>query len=279
MIPAAGLGTRFLPATKVVPKEMLPVAGRPLIQYAVEEAVASGIVTVILVISDSKRLLAEHFRRDTMLENILCKRGKTEEAELIRSVAEFTEIRTVFQAEPLGLADAIRTAQPMVGNEPFAVILPDALIDSETPCVGQLIECYEQHPGCVVATRMVDPSEVERFGMLEVAPIQACCNKRVLRVRSLTERPQHAPAKSGYGIFGRYLLSPKSLRQLTPPNLASPANSSSPMRFRSIARRDPCTPTYSKDDITMQGVRLVFCKRTLLMLLNGRIWLPLCGTT
>lgn len=208
VIPAAGLGTRFLPATKVVPKEMLPVAGRPLIEYAVEEAAASGVTTVILVINDSKRLLAQHFCRDARLENALLKQGKTKTAVLTRRLAELAEIRTVVQPEPLGLADAIRTARLLVGDEPFAVILPDALIDSVQPCIGQLIECYERHPGCIVATQMVNASDAERFGMLDVVPVEdKCCNTRLLKVGSLTERPLHT-VKSGYGIFGRYILEP-----------------------------------------------------------------------
>ena len=207
VIPAAGLGTRFLPATKAVPKEMLPVAGRPLIQYAVEEAVASGLETIILVTSDSKRLFAEHFRRDTRLENLLRERGKIEDAELIRRVAELAEICTICQVQPLGLADAVRTAQPLVGNEPFALILPDVLIDSEKPCIRQLIECYERHPGCILATRMVDACDAARFGMLDSIPVcSESSNQRVLKVISLTERPQHTISESGYGIFGRYVL-------------------------------------------------------------------------
>jgi UTP--glucose-1-phosphate uridylyltransferase len=209
VIPAAGLGTRFLPATKALPKEMLPVAGRPLIQYAVEEAVASGLETIILVTSDSKRLLAEHFRRDTRLENVLRERGKIEQAELIRRVAELAEICTICQAQPLGLADAVRTAQPLVGNEPFALILPDVLIDFEKPCMRQLIECYERHPGCILSTRMVDACDAASFGMLDAIPLSSQSgNERVLKVISLMERPQHAIVNPGYGIFGRYVLEP-----------------------------------------------------------------------
>lgn len=209
VIPAAGLGTRFLPATKVVPKEMMPIAGRPLIQFAVEEAAASGLELVILVIGRGKSLVAEHFQRDVRLESILLQRGNHEDAELIRRLSELAEVRTVRQEAPLGLADAIGRARSLIGDEPFGVILPDALIDAAVPCLRQLMDCYEKHPGCVVATQAVDPSEVDRFGILDVVPVpDPCYGGRVLRVISLTERPQPASVSSRYGICGRYILEP-----------------------------------------------------------------------
>ena len=210
VIPAAGLGTRFLPATKVVPKELLPVAGKPLIQYAVEEAAASGIETIILVISRGKGLLAEHFHPDPHLENLLRARGNAKGAEEIRRLSELAEIRTVWQDSPLGLADAIRCARTSVGDEPFAVILPDALIDSDTPCIAQLMACYENHPGFVLASQVVERADVGRFGILDVIPMNdPCCGGRVLRVVSLTERPSPDSTSSRFGIFGRYILEPE----------------------------------------------------------------------
>ncbi|HWY57335.1 MAG TPA: UTP--glucose-1-phosphate uridylyltransferase [Terriglobales bacterium] len=210
VIPAAGLGTRFLPATKVVPKELLPIAGKPLIQFAVEEAAASGIETVILVISSGKGLLAEHFHRDPHLENLLRARGNPQGAELIRRLSKLAEIRTVWQDSPLGLADAIRCARAPLGDEPFAVILPDALIDADRPCIAQLMACYENHPGCVLATKTVESADVGRFGILDLVPVHdPCCGGRVLRVVSLTERPSPESASSRFGIFGRYILEPE----------------------------------------------------------------------
>ena len=210
VIPAAGLGTRFLPVTKVLPKEMLPVAARPLIQYAVEEAAASGIESVILVVSRGKGLLAEHFQRNRHLESVLSGRGQSEEAELIRHLSELVEVSTVWQQELLGLADAVQTARPLIGDAPFAVILPDALIDSPVPCTRQLMDCYEQHPGCIVATQLVEPEEVERYGIVDVLPMRdPCCNRRTLGVSSLIERPRPGSTASRYGIFGRYILQPE----------------------------------------------------------------------
>ena len=210
VIPGAGLGTRFLPATKVVPKAMLPVAGRPLIQFAVEEAAASGLETVILVIGKGMSLLADHFHRDIALEDMLLRRGDSEDAALIRHLSELAEVRTVWQEPPLGLADAIGKTRALVGDDPFAVILPDVLIDSAVPCIRQLMDCYEQYPGCVIATRMVDSREVDRFGIVDVVPVpDPSCDGRTLRVASLTERPQRQSEISRYGIFGRYILEPE----------------------------------------------------------------------
>jgi len=210
VIPAAGLGTRLLPATKVIPKEMMPIGGRPLIQFAVEEAAASGLETVILVVSPNNSLLAEYFHRDRDLESTLLQRGRKEDAELIRRLSQLAEVRTVCQQAPLGLADAIFTTRPLVDDEPFAVILPDALIDSAAPCTLQLMDCYAKHPGCVIATRTVDPSEVNRFGILDVSPIHnGVIDGRTLRVNSLVERPLPGSVSSRHGIFGRYIMEPE----------------------------------------------------------------------
>lgn len=211
VIPAAGLGTRFLPATKVLPKEMMPVAGRPMIQFAVEEAAASGAETVILVLRRGKEMIAEHFQPAVISERSVSHPGCSEEAIaglcwLLRSV----EVRTVWQESPLGLADAIRAARPLINDEPFAVILPDALIDSEVPCTQQLITCFAQHPGCIVATQPVDFSEVDRFGILDVVPLpDTGSGIRTMRVSSLVERPRVGSVPSRYGIFGRYILVPE----------------------------------------------------------------------
>jgi UTP--glucose-1-phosphate uridylyltransferase len=208
VIPAAGLGTRLLPATKVVPKEILPIAGRPLIEYAVEEAAASGIETIVLVVGPGKELIREYFQRDLPLKDALADPGWDLEATKIRRLMELVEIKTVWQAKPIGLANAIALAQPVVGHEAFAVILPDALIDAEVPCLRQLIDCYSAHPGCVLAARSIQADEIERFGIVEGEPASAS-DSRVLRVASLMERPTLSATKSRTGIFGRYVLLPE----------------------------------------------------------------------
>ena len=220
VIPAAGLGTRFLPATKAVPKEMIPLVARPLIQFAVEEAAAAGIDTVVLITNSDKSLISRYFCRDLALEQLLVQRGKDEDAALIRRLSKLTEIQTVYQPLPFGLGDAVRKAQPLVGEEPFAVILPDALIDSQLPCIGQLMSCYEKHRGCIIATQTVDPSETDRFGILDVVPIpDPCCDGRTLLVRSLIERPKPGSLPFRHGIFGRYILEAEifSCIERTPP--------------------------------------------------------------
>jgi len=208
VIPAAGLGTRLLPVTKGVPKELLPIAGKPLIQYAVEEAAASGLETVILVVSPGEQQLAEYFKSDPILEEHLLQHGRDADAQALRDLASLAEIRTVYQDSPRGLAHAVGCARSEVGDEPFAVILPDALIDSVVPCTRQLIDCYDGEGGCVIATREVDAREVGSFGILDVVPASAAQNERVLRVHSLTERPKAEAVTSRYGIFGRYILDP-----------------------------------------------------------------------
>jgi UTP--glucose-1-phosphate uridylyltransferase len=223
VIPAAGLGTRLLPLTKVVPKEMLPVGRKPLIQYAVEEAAASGIETAILVLPKDDHRVADYFRADLTLEDLLRKQGRTDSISHLDDLSALIEVRTVIQETPRGLAHAIGCAQDAVGNEPFAVILPDALIDPEYACIRQLMDCYQQHPGCIVATRQVEPDEVGRFGILDVTPLpDHSFAGRLLRVNSLVERPDAARAPSRYGIFGRYVLEPPIFDCIdhTPPGLS-----------------------------------------------------------
>jgi len=207
VIPAAGLGTRCLPATKVVPKELLPIAGRPLIQYAVEEAVASGISIVVLVLGPGKELLSQYFLRNPILEESLRRSSREEDARDLEKLSAIADIRTVWQSSPLGLANAIDAAKPLIGDESFAVILPDALIHSVMPCIRQLATCQEAHGGSVVAVQKIEAIEVERFGIVETAPPPRTAeDSRVLRVTRLLERPHLSETTSRYGIFGRYIL-------------------------------------------------------------------------
>jgi len=215
VIPAAGLGTRLLPLTKMTPKEMLPIAGKPMIQYAAEEAAASGVEVVILVLRSGKSLLADYFKRDAALEEFLIRQGIVEQADELKRLSDLVEIRLAWQDSPNGLGQAIACARSEVGDEAFAVILPDVVIDSPVPCTRQLIDCYEEYDGCVIATREVKPSETERFGILDVVPDPHCdSDKRVLRVISLTERPKPGQATSRFGVFGRYVLGPEIFRYI-----------------------------------------------------------------
>jgi len=208
VIPAAGFGMRMLPATKAVPKEMLPVAGKPLIQFAVEEAAASGIETVIVVIRDKKSVLQAHFDRNLELESFLEDRQHTEAAELVRRLAGLAEILYVQQEAPLGLAHAISCARSLVGEEAFAVLLPDVIMLGEVPVTRQLLTAREQHGGSVVAIREVEPRDVERHGIIRIDADGVPSSVRSIRVAALVEKPPSDRAPSRLGIFGRYVLEP-----------------------------------------------------------------------
>ncbi len=209
VIPVAGLGTRLLPLTKAVPKEILPVGNKPLIQYAVEEVVGSGIEEIILVVAPGTGIIQEYFRRNLALENILEQRGRHGEAELIRSVSRGANIHIVYQHQPLGLGHAISCARELVGGEPFATILPDALILGERPCLRQLMDCYERFQGCYVATREIGVGDLCRFGILQISPVDYVPWSAVLyHVEGLVEKPAPESAPSRFGVFGRYLFEP-----------------------------------------------------------------------
>lgn len=219
VIPAAGFGMRMLPATKAIPKEMLPVAGKPLVQFAVEEAAASGIETVILVIRNHKSVLQVHFDRNLELESFLEDRQHTAAADLVRHLAGMAEILYVEQERPLGLAHAISCARPLVGEEAFAVLLPDVIVEGEVPVTRQLLRAREQHGGSVVAIREVEPRDVERHGIIRVDPDAVPSSVRSVRVGALVEKPPGDRAPSRIGVFGRYLLEPTIwdfVAQITP---------------------------------------------------------------
>jgi UTP--glucose-1-phosphate uridylyltransferase len=208
VIPAAGFGTRMLPATRAIPKEMLPVAGRPLIQYAVEEAAASGIETVVLVVRNRKSPISAHFTRDLELESFLEKRHLADAADLVRRLAQLVELRFVEQENPLGLAHAISCSRALIGNEPFVVLLPDVIVESAEPATLQLIRAHQRHAGSVVAIREVEQQDVKRHGIVLIERPNKSPSSRSVRVTRLVEKPSLETAPSRLGIFGRYLLEP-----------------------------------------------------------------------
>ncbi len=199
----------MLPFTKVVPKEMLPVGSKPLLQYAIEEAVASGVTEIVLVINPNEKIIPAYFQRDRALESILELRGRPEDARLLRSLCCSADIRYVCQDRPLGVGHAIGCAREMVGEEPFAVILPDALILGSSPCIRQLIEARQDTAGCYVATREVPAEDLGRFGILDIAPSGSEGGEKLYRVKGLVEKPDAATAPSKLGVFGRYLFEPR----------------------------------------------------------------------
>lgn len=204
VFPAAGLGTRFLPATKASPKEMLPLVDKPLIQYGVEEAVASGIESVIIVTGRGKSAIEDHFDISFELEALLRERGKHDDHRLVRGITDMVRISYVRQREALGLGHAILQARDMVGDEPFAVVLSDDIIDSKTPALRQLLDVYEKYDAPVLATMEVDGEAISRFGVIDGEEIA----EGIYRIRDMVEKPALADAPSNLAIIGRYILTP-----------------------------------------------------------------------
>lgn len=204
VIPAAGLGTRFLPATKAQPKEMLPIVDKPTIQYIIEEAVQSGIEDIIIVTGRNKRAIEDHFDKSIELELLLKKTGKKEMFEIVKEISNLVEIHYVRQKEPLGLGHAVLCAKKFIGNEPFAVLLGDDIIDSPVPALSQMIKKYNQVNSVILGCKEVPLSEVNKFGIVgHNGPYG-----ELYRVKQLIEKPDPASAPSTQAIIGRYILTP-----------------------------------------------------------------------
>ena len=205
VIPVAGLGTRFLPATKTVPKELLPIVDIPAIQYVVQEAVDSGVAEVIFVTGRGKDSIEDHFDFVPELEQVLEERGQTEMVENLRRIAAMIEVVSVRQKRPLGLGHAVLCARNLVGNEPFAVLLSDDLIDGPVPCLRQLLKVFEKKGESVVALRRVSKPEVQRYGIVQGKTL----SDRLYEVEAMVEKPHPDKAPSQMAIIGRYILRPE----------------------------------------------------------------------
>ena len=207
MFPAAGLGTRFLPATKAQPKEMLPLVDKPIIQYGVEEAVASGVDNIILVTGRGKNAIEDHFDRSVELESFLEARGKREQLDEVRKISNMINFAYVRQGEPLGLGHAVLVARELVGNEPFAVILADDVIDAQPPAIKQMISVFEKVGGPVLAVERVPRESVSSYGV--IAPASSSpLGPGIYQVEDLVEKPAIDEAPSDLAIIGRYILTP-----------------------------------------------------------------------
>ncbi|MEE9474134.1 MAG: UTP--glucose-1-phosphate uridylyltransferase GalU [Candidatus Hydrothermarchaeaceae archaeon] len=204
VIPAAGYGTRFLPATKAQPKEMLPVYDKPTIQYVVEEAVASGIDDILIITGRGKRAIEDHFDRSIELELSLENSNKDRYLQEIIDISELADIHFIRQKEQKGLGDAVYTARKYVGNEPFCVLLGDTVTVSDIPCAKQLIDIYDKYQGSVIAVEKVKKEEVGRYGIVKGEPIDS-----ILKIIDVVEKPKLEDAPSDLGIIGRYLLTPE----------------------------------------------------------------------
>jgi len=213
VFPAAGLGTRFLPATKAQPKEMLPLIDKPIIQYSVEEAIASGLQDLIIVTGRGKNAIEDHFDVSFELEKILEERGNSDLLSQVRAVSDMVRIAYVRQKEALGLGHAVQVARGLVNNEPFAVLLSDDIIEAETPCIKQMIEIHEKYQASVVAIMEVAPEDVTRYGIIDGVKL-AGSQGRVFEVRNMVEKPKTHDAPSNLAIIGRYILSPGIFKAL-----------------------------------------------------------------
>ena len=204
IIPAAGLGTRFLPATKAQPKEMLPIVDKPTLQYIIEEAIASGIEEILIITGRNKTSIENHFDKSVELELELEKKGKTELLEMVRDISDMVNIHYIRQKEPLGLGHAVGCAKSFIGNEPFAVLLGDDIIDSEEPCLAQLIRAYEETNSIILGVQSVDKNDVYKYGIIDIESK----DDRLYKVRDMVEKPNVSEAPSNVAILGRYILTP-----------------------------------------------------------------------
>lgn len=205
IIPAAGLGTRFLPATKAQPKEMLPIVDKPTIQYIIEEAVASGIEEILIITGKSKRAIEDHFDKSVELEMQLKESGKDDLLKIVEDISNLVDIHYIRQKEPKGLGHAIHCAKTFVGNEPFAVMLGDDVVDSEVPCLKQLIDCFNEYKTSVLGVQKVAEDQVSKYGIVEGIEIE----DRVYKVKNLVEKPKEGETNSNTAILGRYIITPR----------------------------------------------------------------------
>ena len=211
IIPAAGLGTRFLPATKAQPKEMLPIVDKPTIQYIIEEAVASGIEEILIITGRSKKCIEDHFDKSVELELELEKSGKEEMLKMVREISDMVDIHFIRQKEPRGLGHAISCAKTFVGNEPFAVLLGDDIVYNEgKPCLKQLIDCYDEYKTSVLGVQTVEAKDVNKYGIVNGIHIE----DRVYKVKGLVEKPPVEEAPSNVAILGRYIITPQIFKIL-----------------------------------------------------------------
>jgi UTP--glucose-1-phosphate uridylyltransferase len=210
VIPAAGLGTRFLPATKAIPKEMIPIVDVPMIQHIVEEAVRAGIETIVLITARGKEAIENHFDYNYELEHTMDEKNKKDLADLSRSIGKLCNLISIRQKNPAGLGHAVLCAEPAIGNEPFACLLGDDLIDSEVPCTRQLIDIYEREKASVVGVMEVPESEVSKYGIVSGKVIDSRPNTQntLMHVEKLVEKPAVGSSPSRFAIPGRYVLSP-----------------------------------------------------------------------
>jgi UTP--glucose-1-phosphate uridylyltransferase len=214
VFPAAGLGTRFLPATKAQPKEMLPLVDKPIIQYGVEEAMAAGCDQIVMITGRGKQSLEDHFDVSYELEHMLEERGKTDLLAIVRQISDMIHVAYVRQKEAMGLGHAVLTAKELIGDEPFAVLLADDVIDAEVPCLKQMMQVFNEMQCSVIATQVVEGPAISAYGVIATKPVQSRWGDRLYEVTDLVEKPSVEEAPSNLAIIGRYILTPAIFEKL-----------------------------------------------------------------
>lgn len=204
IIPAAGLGTRFLPATKSQPKEMLPIVDKPTLQYIIEEAINSGIEEILIITGRNKKSIEDHFDKSVELELELSQKGKIDMLEMVQEISNMVNVHYIRQKEPKGLGHAIYCAKSFIGNEPFAILLGDDIVDSKIPCLKQLINSYEEYKTTILGVQQVDQESVNKYGILDVKHIE----DKIYKVKDMVEKPNIEEAPSNVAILGRYIVTP-----------------------------------------------------------------------
>jgi len=208
VFPAAGLGTRFLPATKAQPKEMLPLVDKPIIQYGVEEALAAGCDQIIIITGRGKQAIEDHFDVSYELEKMLEEKKKTDLLQIVRQISDMIHVAYVRQKEALGLGHAVLMARELVGNEPFAVLLADDVVDAKVPCLKQMMEVFAETQSSVIATQVVEGAAISAYGVLDVKPTNGRFKDRLFEIKNMVEKPKPEEAPSNLAITGRYILTP-----------------------------------------------------------------------
>src|SRR5262249_15380612 len=208
VFPAAGLGTRFLPATKAMPKEMLPLVDKPIIQYGVEEALAAGCDQIIIITGRGKTAIEDHFDVSYELEKMLEEKGKRELLTIVRQISDMIHVAYVRQKEAMGLGHAVLMSRELVNKEPFAVLLADDVIDAEVPCLRQMIEVFEETQSSVIAVQVIEGRAISSYGVVDAKPVPGKFNGRLFEVKNLVEKPKPEDAPSNLAVIGRYILTP-----------------------------------------------------------------------
>lgn len=258
IIPAAGLGTRFLPATKAQPKEMLPIVDKPTIQFIIEEALASGVEDILIITGRGKRAIEDHFDRSLELEEELEKKGKLELLEQIRQIANLANIHYIRQKEAKGLGHAIYCAKSFIGKEPFAVLLGDDIVKSEVPCLKQMIDVYGEYGTSILGVQHVPENDVSKYGIIAGKQIE----DRIFKVRTLVEKPDKDNAPSDLAILGRYIINPSIFSYL---ESAKPGKGGEIQLTDSLCQQARFEPMYAYDFIGRRydvGNKLGFLQAT-----------------